>query len=551
MANDSTESLPRAIARAKLGKYRMLAHLGRGGTADVYLAVSHGLGGFHKLRVIKILRESFADDPRVVEMFLEEARLAARLSHANIVQTYEVDEIDGHYFIDMEYVEGQSLESIAKRLSREGRRMPPRLAARIVADALAGLRYAHEFADYDGTPLDIVHRDISPHNVLLQYEGAVKLVDFGIAKVSDRATSTETGIIKGKVAYMAPEQVVSPHTVDRRVDIFAAGLVLHELLCGRRFWGEKGNTEILHSLFRSKIERVAEESIPSDLVPVVARALSANRDYRYSTALEMARDLERYLAASDAPAGKRELGEFVTALFDEDRRELRSRIDAQLKSLEAGTGSGSALIDVSARGSARQAAGDTSHSLVSGPPEEVAARRRSAIAATLMLVVSAVVFALVLVHRGIEPADLPSEAQPKAAAARPLASAPAPVASASEVRVRFATEPTEAKLFLDDAELPQNPYVAELARDRSTHRLRAEARGYVSRSVVVSLATDTDFVLQLEKAPDARDAAMAKPKPKPDPSHDAPKPVTVPTSSASLGAPRPSSRPLDETNPFK
>src|SRR5262249_33393736 len=161
------------------GRYQVFATLGRGGMADVYLAVSRGPMGFNKLVVVKRLRNNLAEEASFLNMFLDEARLAARLSHPNVVHTYEVGEHEGQYFIAMEYLDGQSLHSVLRSLAKSGDALSPSFCARIVADALAGLHHAHELRDYDGSPLNIIHRDVSPHNVFVTYEGQVKLVDFG------------------------------------------------------------------------------------------------------------------------------------------------------------------------------------------------------------------------------------------------------------------------------------------------------------------------------------------------------------------------------------
>src|SRR5271154_5552065 len=177
----------------RLGKYQLLAVLGRGGMAEVFLALSRGAMGFDKLAVIKRLRPGLADDKSFRDMFLDEARLAARLNHPNVVHTYEVGEQNGQYFIAMEYLEGQSLNKVIRELVKSNEAIEPEVCARIVSDALAGLHHAHELRDYDGTPLQIIHRDISPHNVFVTYDGQIKLVDFGIDKAALSSQTTEVG----------------------------------------------------------------------------------------------------------------------------------------------------------------------------------------------------------------------------------------------------------------------------------------------------------------------------------------------------------------------
>jgi serine/threonine-protein kinase len=199
--------------------------------AQVFLAISRGLGGFSKLIVIKRLE---SDEQPLRDMFLDEARIAARLNHPNVIDTYEVAQDNASYFIAMEYLDGQPLNKIIRHMRDAQRMIEPRMSARIVADALAGLHYAHELSDYDGQPLNVVHRDVSPHNLFVTYDGQVKIFDFGVAKAeSQLALTTQVGVLKGKIAYMAPEQA-NGLDVDRRADIFAVGLVLWELLTLQR-----------------------------------------------------------------------------------------------------------------------------------------------------------------------------------------------------------------------------------------------------------------------------------------------------------------------------
>ena len=220
-----------AMSPAPFAGYTLVAKLGQGGMAEVYLALAPGPQGFQKLVVVKRLHMNMEDEPMLVAMFLDEARIAARLAHPNVVQTNDVGEHEGSHFIAMEYLEGQPFDRILKHAVRDGERLPMRLAARIIADALDGLHYAHEACDYDGTPLGVVHRDVSPHNLFVTYDGVVKLLDFGIAKATTQVVETRTGLVKGKFAYMAPEQARSA-PADRRADVFAMGVVLWESIAG-------------------------------------------------------------------------------------------------------------------------------------------------------------------------------------------------------------------------------------------------------------------------------------------------------------------------------
>ncbi|HSN96790.1 MAG TPA: serine/threonine-protein kinase, partial [Candidatus Nanopelagicales bacterium] len=336
-------------ADLRFGKYSLIASLGHGGMADVFLAAAQGPAGFNKLQVIKRLRKAeIGDEHDVVTMFLDEARLAARLNHPNVVQTNEVGEADGEYFIAMEYLDGQPLNRILHRLRAQGRDQDPRNEAillRIIADALAGLHYAHELADYDGTPLNVVHRDASPHNIFVTYEGHTKVVDFGIAKAATRSTHTNTGVLKGKISYMAPEQARCK-PLDRRADIFVIGIVLWELLAGRKMWKGMADMEIINMIFGQEIPALEEvrADLPHELLRIVARALAYDPKDRYATAAEMRADLMAYLDEAESRISAEEIGALLVGLFTDRRAHLQAVIDSQLKRLR--TAGGAPLLDM-------------------------------------------------------------------------------------------------------------------------------------------------------------------------------------------------------------
>lgn len=323
---------------SSFGKYRLIAALGHGGMADVFLAVADGIqgSGFSKLHVIKRLRPNLAEDRGFVGMLMDEARLAARLNHPNVVQTHEVGVEDGQYFIAMEYIEGQPFNRLLARTADQT--VPFReLQYRILVDVLAGVHHAHELKDYDGTPLGTVHRDVTPHNVLVTYEGQVKLVDFGIAKAERRACQTEDGAVKGKVRYMAPEQLRGDN-VDRTCDIFAIGVMLWEATTGRRFWGEMRDVEIvgalLHGLYEPSPQKVVRD-VPDAIDAICRKALAVDPKERWASAAEFQCALEEYLLTSGQFRQLRnDLGPFVTQLFEVEREKTRADIEAQIMGSE-------------------------------------------------------------------------------------------------------------------------------------------------------------------------------------------------------------------------
>jgi serine/threonine protein kinase/ABC-type branched-subunit amino acid transport system substrate-binding protein len=315
------------------GKYRFLAEIGRGGMSEIYLTVTQGgLGGFQKLVVVKLLRRDLAEDDDFRRMFLDEARLAARLNHPNVVQTYDVGEDHGRYYLAMEYLEGQTFERV-RRARNASKLFPLHMQIQMLSRVLSGLHYAHELADYDETPISIVHRDVTPSNILITYDGQVKLVDFGIAKVLDSVSHTRVGVLKGKARYMAPEQVAGT-VIDRRADIYSVGVMLWEILAGKHIWGGLSETDILR-------RNVSVPALPSQVDPmlqqVCVKAMAHRPEDRYATAEALRGDLELYLAQNAIPSRERDIGAVVAELFGDERVRIHQIIDSQLKGSRPGT----------------------------------------------------------------------------------------------------------------------------------------------------------------------------------------------------------------------
>lgn len=349
-----------AIPITRFGKYRLIGKLGHGGMAEVFLAYVDGPAGFRKLVVIKRLHEHLLDEPGFLDMFLDEARLAARLNHPNVVQTYEVDEIDGQLYLAMEYLDGQPLDRIRKRCTAHGVICPPRVAARVAIGALEGLSYAHGLTDYDGTPLEVVHRDISPHNVFVTYEGSVKLLDFGIAKASTHLSETQAGVVKGKLAYIAPEQGRG-HPIDQRADLWSMGVVLWESLANRRLFQGGNDRATLSAALLDPIPDLREVAlgVPEALARVCEKALYRDPDRRYQTAREMKDDLEAYLASEQPRSTRGEVSTFVKGLFSDLIKQHRKILERCLSdsphppSLGATSGAGQTPSRVRADSGAR------------------------------------------------------------------------------------------------------------------------------------------------------------------------------------------------------
>jgi serine/threonine-protein kinase len=307
--SDISEATPATPATAKglrlspvpverFDEYVVVARLGRGGMAEVILGLVQGPQGFRKLAAIKRLHAQYEQDPELVRMFLHEAAVAALLDHPNVVHTYKVGNESGRHFMAMEYLEGQPLHHALPRLRGPGRGLDLVLAARIAADALAGLAYVHDATSYDGTALGLVHRDVSPQNLFVTYDGQVKLVDFGIARLTAVVTAerTQPGFIKGKLGYLAPEQIDGE--ADRRSDLWSVGVVLWEAIAGERLFRGKTEAEKLRSVLSGGIPplRALRADVPPALEQIVMCALQRQRAQRYANAAEMKSDLEAWLS---------------------------------------------------------------------------------------------------------------------------------------------------------------------------------------------------------------------------------------------------------------
>src|SRR5947208_4833105 len=282
-----------------LGRFQIIGRLATGGMAEVYLALSGELPGFRTLLVVKRILPHLALNRQFIGMFLDEARLAALLDHPNVVRIIEVGHDGEEYFLAMELVQGKPLSAVLRKAAREKKPPSPALAAYIMAQAASGLGYAHALTDGDGRPLGVVHRDVSPQNVLLSFEGAVKLIDFGVARAFGRVAHTSPGGLKGKIEYMSPEQA-SAENVDHRADVFALGIVLWEVLTGRRLYRRETELATMRAILDDPIPRPSEvANVPPELDAVCMRALRKKRDGRFSSAHEMAQALERYAFSQD------------------------------------------------------------------------------------------------------------------------------------------------------------------------------------------------------------------------------------------------------------
>jgi serine/threonine protein kinase len=321
------------LAGIPFGKYQLVKRLARGGMAEVFLAKQSGPEGFNRLVALKRILPHLVDSQDFVRMFLDEARLAAQLSHPNVVHIYDFGKVDEHYFIAMEYVPGVHAGNLIKHAEKE--RLPDVLVARIGADACAGLNYAHDLRDVEGRALHLVHRDVSPPNLLVSYDGAIKLVDFGIAKAVSCVEQTRPGVVKGKFAYMSPEQTIG-QKLDGRSDVFSLAILMWELLAGKIMVPRTDPVDGMRMIRDGRFPPIEKErpDLPPALTAAVGRALANKREDR-ATAVELGRALEEFIkTATDGIGSPLELAQWVRERFP---RENLSEAYQALRDEPAGT----------------------------------------------------------------------------------------------------------------------------------------------------------------------------------------------------------------------
>ena len=509
-----------------LGRYRLVAELARGGMGVVYLALMRGPGAFSKLLVLKELKPNLLEDQAVVEMFMQEARLAACLSHPNVVQTVEAGSDGERHYIAMEYLDGQSLYRVLSRARRMGRPVPFEMHGAILCSALEGLAYAHAACDYEGNPLGIVHRDVSPHNIFIGYDGQIKVLDFGIAKAVSTSTDTRTGILKGKVAYMAPEQAAGA-LVDGRTDLFSVGVMLWEAATGSRFWsGMSNDMHILRALLRGDLDAAHAQAtalLPEDVRAIVAKATSFDPAGRHASATLLLEELRSTLVRRGGLPGPAEVGRFVAERFADDRARLRAAIE---EAMSHGRGQVSGKFSVSApvavdadvpslnmaiaeRTPSKMPvlwqATSAGSSVSATAPSELEAPRRgarpwvlgAALAATLAGLLAAVAGVVVARHPGA-PSISSLAAASLVATARASTGRGDDRAPDGKVHVVIRALPAHARIFVDRRLVLENPSVETMTKDGATHVVHVEADGYLAQDNSFEASGDTTLVIALE-----------------------------------------------------
>jgi serine/threonine protein kinase len=516
--------------RHSLGKYQLIASLGQGGMAKVYLALVAGPAGVNKLMVVKVLQNETLTGPEGgLALFWDEARLSTRLVHPNIVHTYEVGEVDGNYFLAMEYLDGQTFRVLQARASQDP--LPLHEALRILSEVARGLHYAHELRDFHGQPLGVVHRDVSPPNIFVTYDGQVKLIDFGIAKTRDADHETRVGLIKGKLNYIAPEQLRGD-PLDRRADVFALGILLWEAIAGRRFAGGPGVTEVAKVHARIKGDepniRVVKPGVPEELAAIVDRAIALDREERFGDALAFADALDTYIENTGQRPSAKSLSAWMHALFEPDRAAMHKVIEERVQALlqrspaasesdlpmlpiaeEVHTGSGMVKTrDLLPQRTSAQPAGASSSAGIWAGLERT--RLRWAAAGVGIIVVSAVATAALL-----WPAQAPSAPANGSVAPAAASSTSAPAASASpaatdkepssalplNANLTLQVSPTNAQVTIDGAPVSM-PFKGAFPRSTALHRIEASAPGYQPYVRLVPFNQDRDLSIALDQVPE-------------------------------------------------
>lgn len=509
-------------------KYRLLALLGEGGTARVWLAMARSPGGFNKLVVLKTIRSELFDNDHVVEMFLEEAKLAARLSHPNIVQTNEIVKNGRQPVIVMEYLDGLPFSAVLER-QRAGSALALAMLLRVISEGLAGLHSAHELRDYDGTDLRVVHRDVSPHNLFVTFAGEVKVLDFGIAQLITSREATETGVIKGKLRYIAPEQVSAEFRVDRRADVYSMGVILWEVAAARRMWAGMTDAKIMQRILAGELPTIRQTA--PDVDPALARivdcALQRDPDRRFPSALAFQNELDRYISTLGAALRDQDLGRAVSKMFDDVRQERRQTIEHQLARIGA-------LPDLVSVGGVPELT-SFSNTRIMG------ARGRRRRKSPVLLVLSAI-GAMALFFLALFSSPEAKENAYRDARKKPPAPKTAQISATSDhVRVHITAFPRDAQLTLDGRALPSNPHTRTYQRDKSTvHRVEVSADGYQSQTHSLTFGQDQEVVVNLIRSASPKSVTTSPSRPRPGPRRA---PVSAPPPAPEVTEPVPQCSP--------
>lgn len=553
----------------QIGRYAILAQLGTGGMARVFLGMLRGPHEVRKLVVIKQLRHEMVSDEHFMAMFVDEARVALRLAHPNVVHTFEVVAEGGEHYLTMEYLEGRSLAQLLKRVGRT--EMPLAEHVWILTRVLGALHYAHGLRDFDGSPLGIVHRDVSPANVFITVRGEVKLLDFGIAKASGAISTTQEGVMKGKLGYAAPEQCLG-RRVDARADIYSVGVLLWEAMARQRRSAADTWLAALQARVQNTEPRINDvwPEAPTQLARTCEHALANDPNLRLATALAFQRELEKYLATLTVPVGSEEAGALILQHFHQEL--LAERRIIEKHDANARVQASSSVPSMSLASPPSSSRGVLLHDVreLDGPgaaagPKDGPRRRLVRMSAGALAAVVAAGVGLLL--RGpTSPSSVAVVAPPGSRTSTPpppprdlAQTAPVP-SEVPSVTVEISARPLSAVLELDGKRLARNPFRAGLAADSAVHLLVVTANGYEMEKRVVTLAEDSKVEIALKaikavpvpKPPEARREKREPiaPEPVPRPTVTAPARVEPGTDLRSQAG-SPALRSIEEKDPYQ
>jgi len=469
----------------RFGRYEILHRFASGGMADLYLARLSGEEGFERIMALKVIRSHLSAEPEFVKMFIDEARLASRISHPNVALTFDLGLVDGTHFIAMEYVDGESLGSLMRRTAP-----PIPYVLRIISDAASGLHAAHELCDVTGEPLNVVHRDVSPANILISYDGTVKVVDFGIARVRGSLHTTRNSF-KGKFGYMSPEQFSAPLTVDRRTDIFALGVILYEMTTWTRLFRGSTDAETVERVLHGEVPPPTEIVLnyPPALEPIVLRALERSPENRQQTADQLHEELEELIAETGMPIPSSAIGKLMREIFAERIAEKRVLLENSL-SHPSLVGPASSVGPALVGSEQAPAAAPTSR------------RQLVILAVTVVVLVTAVVLLLagrLLVTEAGRTAPAPDRARGGRDALR-------------LVTVSARALPAEARITLGGT-ARSNPFEAQLGASEGSAELVISAPGYQTQRFRVSLARGGNWTVALLAEPPPQPLSRPAKKP--------------------------------------
>lgn len=529
---DPATSAPSKPFKAEIfGRYYLVDQIATGGMAEIFKAKTFGHGGFENVVVIKKILSHISENPQFVRMFMDEARITARLQHANIIRIYDFGKFDKNYFITMECVEGKDVKMVLRKLAERRKLIPREFAVYIAMEAAKGLDYAHKHETNKGTALKIVHRDVSPSNILVSYNGEIKVADFGIVQAENLAEDTDHGMLKGKFEYMSPEQA-SGRDLDRRSDIFSLGIILWEMLTGRRLFKTDSEIKTLEKIKSGDFEPPSSvnHTVPARLDEIVMRALAVNPDDRYADARDLHADLLDFLYPSPPDVTQQSLSHFMRDLFAEEVREERQRMEEgtqQALSLHESADSLDLESDTPEPSPTRSQTGLTPPPAPQTQPVVAPPSQSSIllIGVLLVLLLLSILTLIWVVTSGQQEARAPEAMEVKVE-----------VATSGTIRVKVS--PVAGRITLDGKEIGEAAEQTISPVAPGEHALRVEAPGYQPYEERLTLEAGATLPVPVVLQPLAKEIPRedAKPEPKDADPKDAVGPPRLLVTSSPSGA---------------